>query len=261
MVVGVDQSRDGEHPARVDRAGTGSAGEVAGPIQCSRLPTMPIAVPSATVYCSPCAAEHCRGVGQVEFVPARAGAPACALAVTSADPPFRHLPRCPRDHRRCRPVSCQLPTTRSPSQPTSANATIPSSDERTIAPKSCSETSSRAVVVDEPADAGLALAEEEVADDRADHRQARARCEARRRSPAARPGTRASEPRPAARAVQREEVVGPGRPLRSPNSVFVIIGNSAIRTQTSTRLRKSKPNQKPISGTIARIGMVCSTTA
>ena len=49
--------------------------------------------------------------------------------------------------------------------------------------------------------------------------------------------------------------------LRSPNSVFVIIGNSEISTHTSTRLRKSKPHQKPISGTIARIGTVCSTTA
>ena len=52
-----------------------------------------------------------------------------------------------------------------------------------------------------------------------------------------------------------------GAALRSPNSVLVIIGNSEISTQTSTRLRKSKPHQKPISGTIARIGTVWSTTA
>ena len=43
--------------------------------------------------------------------------------------------------------------------------------------------------------------------------------------------------------------------------MLVIIGNSEISTQTSTRLRKSKPHQKPISGTMARIGTVCSTTA
>ena len=53
----------------------------------------------------------------------------------------------------------------------------------------------------------------------------------------------------------------PAGALRRPNSVFVIIGKIEIRTHTSTRLRKSKPHQNPISGTIARIGTVCSTTA
>ena len=39
------------------------------------------------------------------------------------------------------------------------------------------------------------------------------------------------------------------------------IGNSAINTHTNTRAVNPKPNQKPISGTSARIGMHCSTTA
>ena len=43
--------------------------------------------------------------------------------------------------------------------------------------------------------------------------------------------------------------------------MFVMIGKIAISTHTITRLLKLKPNQKPISGTMARIGMVCSTTA
>ena len=39
------------------------------------------------------------------------------------------------------------------------------------------------------------------------------------------------------------------------------IGNREISTHTSTRLLKPNWNQKPMSGTIARIGIVCSTTA
>ena len=47
----------------------------------------------------------------------------------------------------------------------------------------------------------------------------------------------------------------------SPNSVLVTMGNRAMITHTSTRLLKPNLNQKPISGTRARIGTVCSTTA
>ena len=43
--------------------------------------------------------------------------------------------------------------------------------------------------------------------------------------------------------------------------MLVTIGNSEISTHTSTRLLKPNWNQKPISGTMARIGIVCSTTA
>jgi hypothetical protein len=46
-----------------------------------------------------------------------------------------------------------------------------------------------------------------------------------------------------------------------PNSVFETIGKRAIRMQTMTRAEKSKPNQNPMSGTRARIGMHCRMTA
>jgi hypothetical protein len=47
----------------------------------------------------------------------------------------------------------------------------------------------------------------------------------------------------------------------SPNRVLAMIGKSAMRTQTMTRAVNPNPNQNPSSGTSARIGMVCSTTA
>lgn len=40
-----------------------------------------------------------------------------------------------------------------------------------------------------------------------------------------------------------------------------MIGNNGTSTQTMTRLWKSNPNQNPNSGTIARMGIVCSATA
>ena len=43
--------------------------------------------------------------------------------------------------------------------------------------------------------------------------------------------------------------------------MFVTIGKSEISTHTMTRLLKPNSNQKPISGTMARIGIVWSTTA
>ena len=47
----------------------------------------------------------------------------------------------------------------------------------------------------------------------------------------------------------------------SPNSVLLMIGNSAISTVTISRLVSPKSNQKPITGTSARIGMHCRITA
>ena len=49
--------------------------------------------------------------------------------------------------------------------------------------------------------------------------------------------------------------------MSSPQSVFVMIGKSEIRTQTTTRAWKSYPNQTAISGTIAMIGVTCTITA
>ena len=40
-----------------------------------------------------------------------------------------------------------------------------------------------------------------------------------------------------------------------------MIGNRAISTVTITRAWKSKPNSPPMSGTSARMGIVCRTTA
>ena len=59
------------------------------------------------------------------------------------------------------------------------NTTTPSSEDRMIAPNSFSDSMPRSVVVDEHADAGLALPEEEVTDDRADDRQSGGDAEAR----------------------------------------------------------------------------------
>ena len=120
----------------------------------------------------------------------------------------------------------------------------------------------RAVVVDEPADARLALPEEEVADDRADHRQAGRDAPAREdrgQRAAGNCSLQSRVNRLAPWSVNRS--CWPWSADCSPNSVLVMIGKSAISTQTSTRLLKSKSNQKPISGTSARIGIVCSTTA
>jgi len=43
--------------------------------------------------------------------------------------------------------------------------------------------------------------------------------------------------------------------------VLETIGNSAISTHTIVRAMKSYPNQKPMSGTTARIGIDCRMTA
>ncbi len=42
---------------------------------------------------------------------------------------------------------------------------------------------------------------------------------------------------------------------QQPNGVFTTIGNRAMSTATNTRDFQPYPNQKPIRGTMARIGM------
>ena len=78
-----------------------------------------------------------------------------------------------------------------------------------IAPKSFSDSRRDSVVVDQLPDARVALTEEEVADDRADHRQTRGDAEAREDRGHARGQLEPPQPREAARVVQREEVVLP----------------------------------------------------
>ena len=50
----------------------------------------------------------------------------------------------------------------------------------------------------------------------------------------------------------------PGSADCRPNSVFTMIGKIEMITHTMTRDLMPYPNQKPISGTIARIGIACS---
>ena len=80
----------------------------------------------------------------------------------------------------------------SATSPTSANASDPEQRRGDDGGEQLLGRELGAVVVDQAADARIALAEEEVADDRADHREPGRDPQARRRSPAARPGTRAS---------------------------------------------------------------------
>ena len=121
------------------------------------------------------AAEDRRRVGHDEVDTRRLAAAHRCPGVAHEPVPSRLPPLPERSqsaaHSACR-VSCQRPTTRSATSPTSVNARMPSSDEAMIAPNSCSERELGAVVVDQAPDARVALAEEEVADDRADHREA-----------------------------------------------------------------------------------------
>ena len=68
-------------------------------------------------------------------------------------------------------VSYHLPMTRCWSQPKNRNTTTPSSDDMITAANSSSPSRLLAYLLEQLADAGVALAEEEVADDGADHRQ------------------------------------------------------------------------------------------
>ena len=43
--------------------------------------------------------------------------------------------------------------------------------------------------------------------------------------------------------------------------MLLITGNTAMATVTMSRLANPKSNQNPITGTRARVGMHCSTTA
>ena len=78
-----------------------------------------------------------------------------------------------------RPLSCQAPTTRLPMIPKIQNTTTTEQRGEDDRPEELLGLDARSVVVDEHADARLALPEEEVADDRADHGETGRDAEAR----------------------------------------------------------------------------------
>src|SRR6266498_1935307 len=160
-----------------------------------------------------------------------------------------------------RPDSCQRPTTRRARKLKHQNTTTPSIEEANTAAKSCSDWSRaryRSIRMPMPGSPCLKKKSPTIAPI-TDAPAAMRRPVKIAGSAAGSSSFHSRVSRPAECRVNRSCWLASTD--WSPNKVLAMIGNSAMSTQTSTRLGKPKPNQNPSSGTSARIGMVWSTTA